>query len=197
MVQQATFETAREHRAVALKNGEPGHIQALLRHAEQALASDIPTARSYLLRIITVIDSQMYAPTQQTRTIGLANWQIKKVQEYVETHLAEPISLTALSGLARMSAPYFCKVFRKSFKVSPGDYIKRQRVMRAQEMMLSTHEPLSQIALACGFADQPHFCRVFRQVAGQTPSHWRRLHQMEPQPRPGSQTVALFEGVVR
>jgi len=46
----------------------------------------------------------------------------------------------------------------------------------AQELMLSTNDPLSQIALACGFADQSHLSKQFRRRLGQTPSVWRRQH---------------------
>jgi AraC-like DNA-binding protein len=40
--------------------------------------------------------------------------------------------------------------------------------------MLLSNESLTQIALACGFADQAHYCRVFRDVVGLTPNAWRR-----------------------
>jgi AraC-like DNA-binding protein len=54
------------------------------------------------------------------------------------------------------------------------DYIRRRRVERAQQLMLLSQESLAQIALACGFADQAHYCRVFRSVVGVSPSAWRR-----------------------
>jgi AraC-like DNA-binding protein len=40
--------------------------------------------------------------------------------------------------------------------------------------MLSTDQQLSEIAAGCGFADQPHLCRVFRDRLGQSPAVWRR-----------------------
>ena len=40
--------------------------------------------------------------------------------------------------------------------------------------MLTTDEPLSQIALACGLCDQSHFTRVFRRIVGESPNAWRR-----------------------
>ncbi len=48
------------------------------------------------------------------------------------------------------------------------------RLKRAQEMMLASSEPLSQIALACGFSDQAHLCKAFRRDVGESPNAWRR-----------------------
>jgi AraC-like DNA-binding protein len=45
--------------------------------------------------------------------------------------------------------------------------------------MLQTEAPLSDIALQCGFTDQPHLCKHFRQTTGHTPAAWRRAHSSE------------------
>ena len=49
----------------------------------------------------------------------------------------------------------------------------RMRVDRAKELMLGSDEPLSQIGVACGFSDQPHFADLW--LAGASPSTWRRV----------------------
>ena len=65
-------------------------------------------------------------------------------------------------------------ISKRSFGETPHDYITRQRVNRAQTIMLNSREPLVNIALDCGMADQSHFGRVFRRVIGVTPAAWRR-----------------------
>jgi AraC-like DNA-binding protein len=59
-------------------------------------------------------------------------------------------------------------------------YVMRKRVEMAQELMLSTSEPLSSIALICGLSDQSHLTRWFRRVLGQTPAFWRRMRRRAP-----------------
>jgi AraC family transcriptional regulator len=54
-------------------------------------------------------------------------------------------------------------------------YVAARRVERAKLMMTSTQERLAVIALACGFADQPHFNRHFRGAVGMSPGLWRRI----------------------
>jgi AraC-like DNA-binding protein len=57
----------------------------------------------------------------------------------------------------------------------------RRRVELAARYMLTTDAPLSDIALRCGFADQPHLCKSYRQAVGQTPAAWRRVHRLQPE----------------
>jgi len=62
----------------------------------------------------------------------------------------------------------------------------RERVARAQHLLISTGEPLTQIALVCGFSDQSHFSRSFRRTVGASPGQWRR---MNPAPLGGGDHV--------
>jgi len=111
----------------------------------------------------------------QTSRSGLAPWQVRRVRAYVEAHLDEPIRVAGLAILSRLSVSYFSVAFRCSFGVSLHKFLARLRVERPA-LMLSTGQPLSQIALACGFCDQAHLSRQFRRVTGTTPHGWRREH---------------------
>ena len=53
----------------------------------------------------------------------------------------------------------------------------RRRIEVAQDLMLSTREPLGAIALSCGMSDQSHFSRWFRRIVGETPHQWRRMRR--------------------
>ena len=105
---------------------------------------------------------------------GLAPWQTKRVAAYIEANIDSNFRVVHLAAVLRLSATHFFRSFRKSFGETPLAYVTRQRMRRAQLMMLSSQEPLSQIALECGMCDQAHFNRVFRKVIGINPSVWRR-----------------------
>jgi AraC family transcriptional regulator len=107
---------------------------------------------------------------------GLAPWQTRKVTEFIDASLDSTIRLRDCASKARLSTSYFSHAFKATFGTTVCHYIRRRRIERAQQLMLQSNEPLSQVALACGFADQAHYCRVFRDVVGLSPNAWRRLN---------------------
>ena len=114
---------------------------------------------------------------------GLAPWQVLRVKTHVEAHLDSTLRTRDLAAMARLSTGHFCRAFKRSLGVAPIAYIAGRRVASAQKLMLATNEPLSQIALACGFYDQAHLTRLFRRHAGTTPHNWRRHHRTDHQAR--------------
>jgi AraC family transcriptional regulator len=115
---------------------------------------------------------------------ALLRWQLKRVLDLFESNLHEPIRVPEAAAAARLSISHFTRAFRRSVGEPPSTYLRRLRVQRAEKLMLATDDSLAKIAIDCGFADQSHLCRIFRQVTEMTPSEWRRRrksrHGSEP-----------------
>ena len=105
---------------------------------------------------------------------GLAPWQVRRVKTYIEMNIDKPVTAKQLSAVVRLGPRHFQRAFKKCFGVGPHTFVLERRVQRAQELMLATDEPLCQIALAAGFADQSHLTKRFQYAVGITPSVWRR-----------------------
>ena len=116
------------------------------------------------------------APTTDYHRGGLTNWQMRQVASFVEENLTTNIRNAQLACAARLSVSHFCRSFRKSNGATPHVYIMQRRIELAKSMMRGTCEPLSQIAMACGFSDQAHLSRLFKRFEGQSPLVWRRQH---------------------
>jgi transcriptional regulator GlxA family with amidase domain len=123
----------------------------------------------------TTVEQQVKKHREKGRGQGrLATWQLKCVAAYIEDNMDSKVRAADLAAIVRLSASQFSRAFKKSSGETPLAYVTRQRMRRAQVMMLSSREPLSRVAVDCGMCDQAHFTRTFRKVVGITPSLWRR-----------------------
>jgi transcriptional regulator GlxA family with amidase domain len=104
---------------------------------------------------------------------GLPPRALQRVREFIEAHLEESISIQALAEIAGLSMCHFARAFKQSEGMTPHDYLVQRRVRRTQELLAATDLPLSEIAIAVGFADQSHCARRFREHVGLTPSRYR------------------------
>jgi AraC family transcriptional regulator len=113
-------------------------------------------------------------PPQPNRG-GLAPWQARRAMEILATNLDGGVPLKDVAEECRLSVSQFSRAFRVTIGVPPHKWLLMHRVDVAKEKLRNSHLPLSDIALACGFADQSHLTRVFTQTVGLSPGVWRRL----------------------
>ena len=100
---------------------------------------------------------------------GLPIRQLRKVEDYVREHLAEEISVEALAELVELSPFHFSRVFKEATGMSPLQFVTRERITRAQQLIRETSRSLIDIGLEVGYTSPSHFAKVFRRVAGVTP----------------------------
>ena len=102
---------------------------------------------------------------------------VTRARNFVAEHLGEPLSLELVARAAHMSPFYFCKVFKTATGCTLTDYIARARVEKVKQLLLNPHTRVSEAAFAAGFQSLSQFNRVFRRIAGQSPSDYRtQLH---------------------
>jgi AraC family transcriptional regulator len=130
-------------------------------------------ARAAALRLVSLLTPCTSAVSAASRG-GLAPWQKRKVDCYLRDHLERPLQVKQLAQQVSLSVSHFCRAFKDSFGTTPHMHIIGLRLERAKHLMLATQDPLSEIALRCGLADQAHLSKLFRRWTGETPNAWRR-----------------------
>jgi AraC family transcriptional regulator len=85
-------------------------------------------------------------------------------------------SLDELAGMAQMSRSDFSRTFHAVAGISLRDYFQDLRLRRSAELLLTSNQPLTDIAQECGFYDLPHLDKAFRRRFGMTPFDFRRRH---------------------
>jgi AraC-like DNA-binding protein len=107
------------------------------------------------------------------RAEGLPSWQLRIANEYLEEHSAGGISLAGLAKLVGLSQSRFARGFKASTGLAPYTWAMQARIRKAKALLTDVQIPLSAVALELGFADQSHFTKAFKRVAGITPGEWR------------------------
>lgn len=99
----------------------------------------------------------------------------KELKEMIQDHIDSSFTLKELSKNLDVNPSYLSREFSKHFdNLSFGDYIRKQRIDRAIELMATPSYSLTDIAYYTGFSDQSHFTRIFRQQTGYSPSEFRK-----------------------
>jgi AraC family transcriptional regulator len=121
---------------------------------------------------------------EQLQPGGLATWQARRTLAHIEANLASKMDIEDLANVVALSRSHFSRAFKRTLGFSPMEYVVVRRVERAKAMISGTREPLAEVALACGFADQAHLNRRFRDIVGISPGRWRRSNAPVAKPSP-------------
>jgi AraC family transcriptional regulator len=119
----------------------------------------------HLLSVYAVAKPKLLPPRGK-----LSPSQLRAVVDFVQSHLDENLSLLELADQAHASPFHFARKFRATVGVAPHQFVLRQRVHKSVGLIKAGRLPLAQIAVECGFHDQPHFTRAFQRVLGTTPA---------------------------
>lgn len=103
-----------------------------------------------------------------------AKW-LKRMQDYLAAHCTEPLRLDDLSAEACLSRYHLIRSFKAATGMTPHAWLLDLRIKLARELLKKTRQPLSDIALQTGFADQSHFNRSFKERTAVTPGQYRQF----------------------
>jgi AraC family transcriptional regulator len=113
------------------------------------------------------------APAKPDFRGGLPIVHLRRVEDFVSQHLGEDLSVEGMAGLVDLSPFHFSRVFKQSTGMSPLQFVTRERITRAQQLVRETSRSLIEIALDVGYTSPSHFAQVFRRVVGVTPTEFR------------------------
>ena len=153
-----------------------GHDDAVIRHIGASLMEGLRRPADtnqlfidHMMLALTAHVAQTYGGlTRRAEPVrgGLAPWQLKRVCERLDADLGGTLSLQQIAIEFGLSASHFSRAFRISTGLPPHQWLLRQRVNTAKQLMSVRDLPLSEIAISAGFANQSHFTRVFSSMVG-------------------------------
>ena len=138
--------------------------EILLRHLSIAICS-------HLLQ-----DSLEASTRKNSRLLPVNREAAAKV--FMRENLARELTLADIAAVTGLTISQFTQGFKQVTGQTPHQWLTRERVEVAKELLSAHQLSLKDIAKTCGFVDQSHFTKVFSRVVGNTPAQWRsrRLH---------------------
>lgn len=103
---------------------------------------------------------------------------IKDILIYINEHIDEPLTLTALAQKALVSPAHFSRVFKETTGIGLVVYLNTKRIIKAKELLLETNHTIAHIAEMCGFESMPQFYRTFKKYNEKTPATFRKENRI-------------------
>jgi AraC-like DNA-binding protein len=103
---------------------------------------------------------------------SLPGW-LAQAKELIHAQFRQTTTHEQLASAVGVHPVYLASAFRKHFQCTIGEYLRKLRIEHASRQLAASDAPLVEIALTSGFADQSHFSKVFKRLAGMTPSQFR------------------------
>ena len=101
---------------------------------------------------------------------------LRRARDHADRCYAEPVDVETLAAVARLSKYHFLRLFKATYGVTPGEYLSRRRIERAQDLLRATNLTVTEVCHAVGFTSLGSFSSRFRAVVGESPSEFQRRY---------------------
>jgi AraC-like DNA-binding protein len=114
-------------------------------------------------------------------------FHLRRARDLIDRRFAEPLDLDTMAGAAGFSRFHFARAFRAAYGETPGAYLTRRRIERAQDLLRSANLTVTEICHLVGFTSLGSFSARFSELVGVSPVEYRRIHVARggPPPIPG------------
>lgn len=111
---------------------------------------------------------------------------LRRARDLIDRDFAEPLDLATIAAAAGYSRFHFARAFRAAYGETPGRYLGRRRVERAQELLRTANLTVTEVCHLVGCTSLGSFSSRFTELVGMSPSAYQRAaHRSGPPPIPG------------
>ena len=168
--------------SAARRSGSANNIQLesirhLARYARERLAARgalDPLEIQYLGGMVYIETLRALEPNKIAKPAGISDSAFRRITQFVEAELEKDISCDRLAKAADLPLRSVFDGIKSRTGLSPYQFVINARLARARHLLESSDEPISEIALACGFASQQHLTATMSRKLGSTPGRLRQ-----------------------
>ena len=121
-----------------------------------------------------ILEFRRFMETELASTRSRKLSMLLPMLQYMHSHFNEDFALSQLAAMLDITPQHYCRLFRESLNMKPGDYLLGLRMTEAKRLIRESRLPLSEIATLCGFNDASYFSTVFKKKEGVSPAVYRK-----------------------
>ena len=95
-------------------------------------------------------------------------------RDFLVANIDQPVRLDDAASVACLSPFHFHRMFARAFGETPHEFLRRQRIERAKQLLARDHVPVTEVCLSVGYESLGSFSTLFRSMVGQSPAQYRR-----------------------
>lgn len=149
------------------------YLRELLREAQDQPTGWEDVCRNLFAVLLTKIQRHTAYTIDPVET-PRANRECAIIKRYIDEHFTEPLTLDMLTEYIHVNKYYLAHAFRKTYGISPINYLNERRIQESIYMLENTDYSLSQIAHLLGFSSPSYFSQRFRRAQGISPAAYRK-----------------------
>lgn len=137
-------------------------------------------AKAILYNMLYTIHKEMKKSVNSLSTHYSLEHKYKGIfhaKQFMDQHFHRKIELKELAQIAGYNPDFFCRQFKKIVGKSPIDYLIQIRLFHAKKMLMTTNNPIFDIAWSCGFKNETYFYTLFKKNEQMTPGKYRAYNQ--------------------
>ena len=105
---------------------------------------------------------------------------LNAIRAHIDRNFASPLTVERLAAMAGLSPFHFIRAFRTITGKTPQQYVRATRIERAQELLVTTPIPVTEVCDAVGFQSLGSFSAMFRRLTGESPGAYRAARRKSP-----------------
>ncbi len=102
------------------------------------------------------------------------DYYIHEAVVYIQQNYHRELSVDEVANFCRLNRNYFSRRFKELTGSTPQEFLIKQRLTSAAELLRLTDQPIKNVADQCGYPNQLHFSQAFKKYYGVSPREWRR-----------------------
>ena len=149
------------------------YTRSLIQELHDRKENYVEMSQNLLENLLYLIRREIHV-TPEAVSVGKTSQECRMIEQYINAHYAETITLDTLSALTFHSKYYIAHAFTKYKGISPINYLITRRIEEAKSLLEHTDFPVAKIAQAVGFSSQSYFSQAFRRETTLSPDAYRR-----------------------